>query len=190
MASSIAELRENDFWNKKFKRATEVLDTKNTGVIKRSDFEATVERYKKFGNATPEQVEVLSQSLLIPCDQMGLLGDEDKLTYEEFKVKWFEAMLTLEKNGTLGSYFPAAFNIIDGDHDGFIKFEDWDLQYRSHGVDVKHAPASFAAMTTTDGLLAKENFVAYHKEYFFSAEDHLGSSNFYGPLDSPLARME
>ena len=44
--------------------------------------------------------------------------------------------------------------------------------------------ASFRAMDRNhDTLLSREEFKAYHVEYFFTSEDKLNSSILYGPLN-------
>ena len=50
-------------------------------------------------------------------------------------------------------------------------------------IDKAHARASFDAMDTNgDGKISKEEFVAYHVEFYYTAEDKLKSSILYGPL--------
>ncbi len=51
------------------------------------------------------------------------------------------------------------------------------------GIDTVHARASFDAMDANgDSIVSKEEFTAYLKEFYLTAEDKLKSSLLLGPL--------
>ena len=113
----------------------------------------------------------------------GLTDDTKKLTYEEFKEKWFGSMAYMKKEGKVDAVFHAMFRIIDINENDVISLDEWSLHYKSYGIDTAHASASFEAMDTNhDCKITMDEFIAYHMEYFFSVEGKLNSSIFYGPL--------
>ena len=84
--------------------------------------------------------------------------------------------------------FPGCFKSVDTDANGTISFKEWVEYYKALGVDPCHARASFDAMDTNgDNDVSMEEFAAYNKEFFFSADAFfqliLHSSIMYGPLD-------
>ena len=71
--SAVSELRTNEFWKRKFQRATEVLETDKNGLIERSDFLRVIQCYKDLqaGKESVEHIKALTQSLLAMCDHMA-----------------------------------------------------------------------------------------------------------------------
>ena len=181
--SSLAELRKNDFWKRKVHRAVEVRDRNKNGFIERSDFQMVIQRYKDLpaGTVTEEHIKALTESLMVSCDLFGLTDDTKKLTYDEFKEVWLDSKTFVTEK--LEKIFHAMFGIIDINQNGFLSLDEWIVHYKSYGIDVAHAPASFEAMDTNhNGKITKDEFIAYHMEFFFSVDDKLKSSILYGPL--------
>ena len=62
--------------------------------------------------------------------------------------------------------------------------DEWWAHYQTFEIYVEHTPASFDAIDMNhDGLISKEEFYAYHHEFYSSTEDTLHSSILYGALD-------
>ena len=144
-----------------FHRA-EVRDRNKNGFIECSDFQMVIQYYKDLlaGTVSEEHIKALTESLT---------DDTMKLTYEEFKEVWLDSKtFTMEKSEKT---FNAMFGIIDINQNGFLSLDEWIVHYKSYGIDVAHASASFEAMDTNHN--GKDEFIAYHMEFFFSVDDKL-----------------
>ena len=80
--TSFKELKNNDFWLKKFHRCLETLDTNKDGYISRADFEGVVQRYKDLG-APESHIERLKATNEILFVAWGISDPSVKLTFEE-----------------------------------------------------------------------------------------------------------
>ena len=175
------ELSKNEFWRKKVYKTMAVRDTDRDGFITRYDFRLIIQRYREMGS--PEKpLQELSDTYAKCFDDWGLVSDDVALSYDEFMKAFLAAF---QKNHGLASNFiPLMFKIIDTDKDGMISFGEWENYYKANGIDLAYAQPSFEAMDTNkDGKASEDEFLAYLKEYFFSAEDNLKSSIHFGPLE-------
>ena len=173
-------LSENKFYRKKLRRAIETRDSDNNGVITCADFEKTVQRHKDLG-VSEIYLKKVKESFDKLCDVFGLTDDSKSLTYEEFEDIFIHRIIEVSNKAL--TLFCELFHIVDMDEDGEISYEEWVHHYEALNIDIAHARASFNAMDTNgNGKISKEEFVAYHKEYFCTAEDKLKSSILYGPL--------
>ena len=183
--AEFSKLRQSEFWRKKFRRAVEVRDTDKSGYISRADFELILERYRKVDTSTPEHLEKLSNSLSKFCDVLHLSDENVKMGYSEFEDNYLQV---IAESGASGQYpheqfLKSMFGNLDMNGDGFVTFDEWCAHYNSLGIDLTHARASFDAMDTkSDGKIGKDEFVNYHYEYFYTAENKLNSAILFGPL--------
>ena len=181
MATDFSKLRKSEFWNKKIDRAVRVQDTDKSGDISRADMFLVVERYKKLGTSTPKHLEILSMTLTDTLNRLNLSDESVRMSYDEFKEKLIE---DLTKCGRYEPVYEALFHNLDMNGDGVISFEEWTAHYSCVGIDPAHARASFDAMDqNSDGKISMEEFVNFHYEYYFTAENKLGSAILYGPLE-------
>ena len=181
MATDFSKLCENKFWNKKIDRLVRVQDTDKSGDISRADWILVMERYKKLGSSTPEHLEVLSMAQSDILKRCGLSDESVRLSYDEFKEKLIDSFT---KSGQYQPMFEAGFRVLDMNGDGVISFEEWTAHYSCMGIDLAHARASFDAMDqNSDGKISMEEFINFHYEFFFTAENKLGSAILYGPLE-------
>ena len=172
------DLTKSDYWMKKLRRECEIRDANKDGFISKDDFDLITVRYKDMG-MSDERIKKLSCHY---ADFMVVLGIADpgvKLRYEDVIANFSKSNFDV-----LGKTIDAHFEIIDSNEDGEISFNEWVDAYKAMDIDVVHARASFDAMDANgDGMISKEEFFAYTKEYYTSTEDKLKSSIMYGPLD-------
>ena len=181
MAVDISKLRQNTFWNKKIDRSTRVHDTDKSGDISRADFLLIRERYKNLKTSNPQHMEQLSKYQSAILDRLGLHDESVKLSYAELKENFIQ---DLSKAEDYEQFFGVMFQNQDINGDGVISFEEWRAHYYCMGIDTAHARASFDAMDkNSDGKISKEEFLSFHYEYYFTAENKLGSAILYGPLE-------
>ena len=103
------------------------------------------------------------------------------MSYDDFKDKIIE---DLAKCGKYKPVFEAGFRHLDMNGDGVISFEEWTAHYKCMGIDPAHARASFDAIDqNSDGKISMEEFVNFQYEFYFTAENKLGSAILYGPLE-------
>ena len=179
----ILKLRENEFWNKKFRKAVAVRDTDKNGYISRADFELIVERYKQLDSSTPKHIENLTKSVSKLCDGIGLADSNERLTYEEFQERWLAGVSSAVTASEGKVFFKDMFTNLDMNCDGVVTFNEWEAHYKVIGISLDYARASFDAMDANgDGLITLEEFVNYHTEFFYTAENKLNSAILYGPL--------
>ena len=189
--ADFAKLRKNDFWCKKFRRGIEAHDTNKSGDISRADFEVIVNGYRKLSTATPQYLEKLSNSLMKFADMLGFTDASVKMSYDDFEDAYLK--LILGEGAKLASpddklqfarnNFSDMFSNLDMNGDGVVTFNEWSAHYHCMGIDTAHARASFDAMDKNgDGKITKEEFVNYHYEYWYTAENTLNSEIMYGPL--------
>ncbi len=93
-------------------------------------------------------------------------------------------MVLLETRGEFNpKVYVAMFKTVNENGDGRISFQEWVNHYKSMGIPVEHARASFDAMDSDgDGSVSEKEFCNYHSEFFCSTEDKLKSSILFGPL--------
>ena len=189
--ADFAQLRRNDFWQRKFRRAVEVHDLIKCGSMSRADFEVVVNRYRKLDTATSQHAENLSQSLLHFADVMGFTNPSVKMSYDDYrdtylKVLSAEGAKLASPNDKLPfglDLFLNMFSNLDLNGDGVITFNEWRAHYQCMGIDTAHARASFNAMDKSgEGKITKQQFVNYQYEYWFTAENKFNSEFLYGPL--------
>ena len=174
------KLSENPFYRKKIRNAVIARDTDKSGNITRADFELTVQRHKEFG-APEEKLKLLRDTCKAFYDTVGLTDDSKSFTYEEFEDIHIKKIAEVKDQGA--AVFHVIFSIIDTSGDGVISYKEWETHYKALNIDKAHARASFDAMDTNgNGKISKEEFVAYHVEFYYTAEDKLKSSILYGPL--------
>ena len=162
-------------------RFVRVQDTDKSGDISRADFELVNERYMKLCTSNPQKVEWFCKYHSEVLDQMNLTDESVKLSYDEFKEKLAQDLTNSKKYERL---LEAMFNNLDLNEDGVISFEEWSAYYHCMGIDQAHARASFDAMDlNNDGKISKDEFVKFLYEYYFTAENKLGSAILYGPLE-------
>ena len=180
--TSFKDLRENDFWKKKFLRCLETLDVNKDGFISREDFETIVKRYKELG-APDSHIEKLKTNNEFLYAGWGISDPSVKLTFEE-AIEVYTNFLESAKNREKHiEVFALMFEQVDMDGNGWISFDEWENHYKAFVLHLDAAKASFEAMDANkDGKISKEEFVKYHTEYFFTAEDKLKSSILYGPF--------
>ena len=189
--ADFAQLRRNDFWQRKFRRTVEVHDIIKCGSMSREDFEVVVNRYRKLDTATSQHAENLSQSLLHFADVMGFTNPSVKMSYDDYrdtylKVLSAEGAKLASPNEKLPfglDVFLNMFSNLDMNGDGVITFNEWRAHYQCMGIDTAHARASFNAMDKSgEGKITKQQFVNYQYEYWFTAENKFNSEFLYGPL--------
>ena len=114
-------------------------------------------------------------------DRLGLHDESVKLSYAELKENFIE---DLTKMQDWEQFLGAMFQNQDMNGDGVISFEEWKAHYYCMGIDQAHARASFDAMDkNSDGVVSKEEFLNFHYEFYFTAENKLGSAILYGPYE-------
>lgn len=170
-------LLKDAFWNKKIDHATRIRDANKDGNISFHDYELVLERYGKLTKASPLKLDACKRFMRRFCEMIGL---KDKLTYNQFK----KGIAKLADNPNKDDFYCGMFDILDVDGNGVITYSEWELHYKCLGIKTDHAKASFHAMDLNrSGTITRDEFVAYHCEFFFSAGDKLGSSIMFGPLD-------
>lgn len=180
----VKRLRDNPFWRKKIDKVVEVRDVNMNGYIERADFELILSSYKRNSGANPTHIAALSESIATLCDGLGLADDSKRLTYTDFREKWLEMLMRDVREGKLEALHKSMFDALDAKSDDRIDMDEWRMYYKIVGIPVEHASASFEAMDTNrDGFVSRDEFSAYHDEFFFSTEDKLNSSILFGPLD-------
>ena len=172
------EVVKTDFWKKKAMTAMKIRDTDGDGFISKADLLLTRQRYKELG-ASEEHLQMIDKYYVGISKLLGIEDENVKLRYEESLEK-FKAYSNPQ---SLAGVFTTYFEIIDSNKDGEISFKEWTEYYIAQGIDTKYARASFDAMDTNgDGVVSMEEFVAFNKEFYLTAEDKLHSSILYGPL--------
>ena len=184
-AIDVKRLLDNSFWKKKIDKVVEVRDVNMNGYIERADFELILSSYKRNSGANPTHIDALSTSIATLCDGLGLVDESTRLTYTDFREKWLDMMMKDVQEGKLDMLHKSMFDALDAKSDDKIDIDEWRMYYRIVGIPAEYAQASFEAMDTNhDGFVSRDEFSAYHDEFFFSTEDKLNSSILFGPLDS------
>lgn len=138
-----------------------------------------IERYKELG-VSEEHLKKLEHNHDLLCKALGIVDDSVKLTYDECITNFVKNCANVEE---VLNIFNTHFEIIDTNENGEISFKEWVDYYKVMGIDTAYARASFDAMDTNgDGVVSKEEFFAFNKEYYVTAEDKLKSSLLHGPL--------
>ena len=161
--------------------AVEIRDVNKDGCISREDFDIIVKRYKDAG-ASPEHVKKHQESFEKLYVIWGMTDESTKLTIQQFEEMFQD---NLEKSFShADELYSEWFHQVDINENGEISLDEWKIHSSALGISEKNAEESFIAMDANkDGTISMEEFIDYHKEFFFSAEDKLHSSILYGPLE-------
>lgn len=179
----VAQYQKSDFWKKKIRAAIKYRDADRDGTISKGDFELIWERYKKLSSSTSEHSKSLSKMVTKFVDDLGLSDPETKLTYEQYEKRWMASISKPDTLATEEAYFKELFCNLDADGSGNISFKEWEHHCSAYGIPIEHARDSFEAMDVDkDNYITEEEFVKYHMEFFFSAENKLNSKILFGPL--------
>ena len=179
MAINVKELQKSEFWQRKIRTLAHVRDTNRDGVITAADYELVIQRYKEMG-ASKDHILKLETIYAKILQSSGLEDKTKALTYEQFVASYVRVG---EEVRDPEAVFMTHFEIVDSDGNGEISFKEWQEHYAAVGINTKYARGSFDAMDTNkDGIVSKEEYVPYAKEFFTSAEDKLNSSILCGPL--------
>ncbi len=161
-------------------KVLEVRDTNKDGFISRDDLELIIKRYKDLG-VSDQHLEKLKKNMEQICENLGITDPKTKLTYEEVLTNSLKGSGNFEETEKA---FLAHFDLVDTDGNGVISYNEWEDLYRVTDIGIKHARSSFEAMDANgDGVVSKEEYLAFTKEFYFTTDDKLKSSIMYGPLD-------
>lgn len=177
-----ARLRADPYWNKKIFTTARATDADKDGFVDLADFELIVSRYSNNSAANPAHTEAVAKAFRQISSMMGI-DEHTRLTYSQFKERFAEIIEQYTKEGQFDTLINAKFDSYDINGDGLIDFSEWRFHYESIGIPIKYAQASFDAIDTKhDGIISREEFLAYHKEHFLSTENKLNSAILFGPL--------
>ena len=149
-------------------------------MITRADYDLMIKRYNELG--MPEEYkQELSDAMYGMCDSLGLTDNTKSLTYDEMVQSWIE---NVENAGDFATdVHDNMFRIIDTNRDGSISLKEWEIHCMALSIPVEHAKPSFKAMDTDgDGVISRDEFMAYWYEFSHTSEDKLHSSILYGPF--------
>ena len=167
-------------WKKKLRHAFNKRDVNKDGFISRADFDLVVSHYQDMGSSN-EHTKKLKDTFNKCCNEWGLTDSTKQFTIDQILEIHGKHLGEMKK---LDSMYSEMFDSVDMNGNGLISFEEWENHYKSLGIDVKYARAFFEAMDfNKDNQVSRNEFIEYHKEFFFSTEDKLHSSLLYGPLD-------
>ncbi len=170
----------NPFWNKKLDRELKVRDTDKNGKITLNDYDLILERYSKYSGVSKEKVEACRRFMMRHCATMGLTDASKSLTYNQAKKGVAKAADDPSKD----EFYLGMFHMLDVDKNDKITLDEWETHYKCLRIGPTHAKASFKAMDLNDSnTVTRDEFVAYHCEFYFSAENKLNSGILFGPLD-------
>lgn len=177
-----ARLRADPYWNKKIFTTARSTDADKNGFVDLADFELIVSRYRNNSTANPAHTETVAKAFMLMSSMMGI-DNQTRLTYSQFKERFAEIIEQYTKDGKFDELINAKFDSYDLNCDGEIDFNEWRFHYESIGVPLQYAQASFDAVDRDhNGVISREEFLAYHKEYFLSSENKLNSAILFGPL--------
>ncbi len=174
------KLLASKFWNQKLDRAVRVRDTDGNGVITLNDFELILKRYSEHSGASKEKLESSRRLMMGYCTALGLTDKSKRLSYDQLKKNAAKAAENPKKH----EFYSSMFDMLDANDNDIIELSEWECHYKCLGIDPTLAKASLEAMDLNkDGTVTRDEFVAYHCEFFFSAENKLNSGIMFGPLD-------
>lgn len=177
------QVTDSHFWRKKICRAFQMIDTDRDGHIRRSDFEALARSYRaKTPRASPEQALRCKIMWERESTNLGLADASAVLPLKSYLSKWAERVQRGVQSVRL---FEEMFKAIDLEGEGHIYFYQLYMFYRAmgYGMAVEEVNATFNAMDRDrDKMVNLADFVAFHKEYFYTAHNNYNSSILYGPL--------
>ena len=179
MSVNVQELAKSEFWQKKIATSNRVRDLNGDGFISRADFEMISQNYKDMGTSE-EHLKKLNKNVDDLCVSLGLKDENTKLTHEEIVANFAKSDVKVED---LSEFYTSAFEAMDSDGNGTLSFKEWVDWYKANDIETAYARPSFDALDTNhDGVISKEEFYEYNKEFFYSKEDKLHSSIMFGPL--------
>ena len=181
VAKCFTDLPKNKFFRRKIRTFTKSRDTDKDGYITRKDVDTILERSKDRGIGQ-QHMTIVEEFMYKNCDEIGLVDDSKAITYQEFEAGYFENMEYTYH--AIPHFFKAVFASIDEDTDGIIGLKEWEDHCCTFGIDMEYCPDSFRAMDRDkDGKVSMDEFLAFHMEFFYTAEDTLNSSVLFGPLE-------
>lgn len=182
--ASCSDLSKNEFHRKKILSFARSRDVNKDGVVTRGDTELVISRFRENG-ASERHMRTVENFFSQYSNDIGLTDSSKSFTYEQLANIFYTSSKALKwGSNSVQQFFKLNFKVVDVDQDGKISYKEWENYYLALGIDPRHASASFTAMNRSQGgSVSLDEFMSYHREFFYSTEDRLNSSILYGPLD-------
>jgi Ca2+-binding EF-hand superfamily protein len=172
------------FIERKLKTYFSRIDFDKDGAITRSDFEGLGTRFVESEKLDAAKGADLKAKLVQVWEQYlkGVVSDGTKLTESVFVEAVKKQRGDPKFKEVLAGPLPLFFSAVDGNGDGLIQKEEFQLFFKLLGIE-KDAAKSFEAIDTNkDGDISKEEFVIAGTDFFTSTDESSPSKLFWGPL--------
>ncbi|CAH1791589.1 unnamed protein product [Owenia fusiformis] len=181
-------------YERKIRTLFALWDTNKDGKWAFEDWEHVADNLVQFGNLDVEYINALKEKWHKIWEHFHPCRDEKSDAYltEELLVTAFKGMASA-KNGAnddsrkkiIDDVTHLFFDVVDTNHDGFISKEEFEVLYRSFGIQPykPFALASFKRIdTNADGLISRDEFLATWEDYMFNTTDADNGNRLWGPL--------
>ena len=158
------------------KVAMSFLDLNSDGKISRRDFELLLEKINDAGKGA-----AVKKATLKMCDALGLVGDAS-FTYEAYRKLVAEKLQDPKVEAAVRQVLQSHFDVLDEDGCGHITLKEYRVFMEGlQHADPSEAEAAFKSIDTSgNGKIERAEWTNYAFEYFFTAQNDLGSENMAG----------
>jgi Ca2+-binding EF-hand superfamily protein len=173
----------SDFWKRKMKTYFTRIDFDHDGSITQKDFEGMAARFAEKKNLAPNVAADLKNKLLEIWEKyLKQVASGQSLTLDVF-IAALQKQNKDDLKKTVAGPLPLFFAAVDGNNDGLIQIDEFELFFAIIGLDAKLADTSFKAIdSNNDGQISKDEFIDAGTEFFVGEDAKSPSALFWGTL--------
>jgi len=159
------------------------IDFDKDGSITQKDFEGMAARFAEKKNLPASTAADLKHKLLEIWEKyLKQVASGQSLTLDVF-VAALQKQNKDDLKKTVSGPLPLFFSAVDGNADGQIQLDEFELFFSIIGLDTALAKVSFKAIdTNSDGQISLEEFVNAGTEFFTGEDEKSPSALFWGTL--------
>ena len=177
-------------WVHRIGEMFKLLDVDKDGYVTREDYQVTLKRMEDEAKPDPKLLAIYRDCVEESCVALGLTQGK-RFTKEEFlkaAATFSEGELARKKRGEkilLDKVQHAFYDVIDTNHDGFVRLDEYKLAMKINGLDHEMAEAAFKVIDKNqNGKIERQELIEQQLN-FWCTIDHKESQGMLGERFEP-----
>ena len=175
--ATVQDFLENPKWVKRFDETFHQIDRDGDGLVSREDWYVFVDNLAKVVTDRPSEIAKLRAAATEFTTAMGLTAGvkADKKKYRELAANIVVAEIAKVKRGEkalIEIMENALFDVLDGNKDGHITFDEYQMYINATGFPEDAAKAAFALLDKDkSGTVDREEYISSFFKFWFHLDD-------------------